>query len=67
MIAGLAAQRRVIVFDYRGVGGSTDDPSVPMTIDLLANDTAGLIRALHLRHADVLGLVAGGLCRTATG
>ena len=60
MIAGLAVQRRVIVFDYRGVGGSTDDPSVPMTIDLLANDTAGLIKALHLRRADVLGWSLGG-------
>ena len=60
MIAGLAAERRVIVFDYRGVGGSTDDPSVPMTIDLLAQDTAGLIKALHLRRADVLGWSLGG-------
>jgi pimeloyl-ACP methyl ester carboxylesterase len=60
MIAGLAAERRVIVFDNRGVGGSTDDPSVPMTIDLLAQDTAGLIKALHLRRADVLGWSLGG-------
>ena len=60
MIAGLAAERRVIVFDYRGVGGSTDEPSVPMTIDLLAQDTAGLIKALHLRRADVLGWSLGG-------
>lgn len=60
MIAGLAAERRVIVFDNRGVGGSTDDPSVPMTIDLLARDTAGLIKALHLRRADVLGWSLGG-------
>ena len=60
MIAGLAAERRVIVFDYRGVGGSTDDPSVPMSIDLLAHDTAGLIKALQLRRADVLGWSLGG-------
>ena len=60
MIAGLAAERRVIVFDYRGVGGSTDDPSVPMTIDLLAQDTAGLIKVLHLGRADVLGWSLGG-------
>jgi pimeloyl-ACP methyl ester carboxylesterase len=60
MIAGLAAERRVIVFDYRGVGASTDDPSAPMTIDLLAQDTAGLMMALHLRRADVLGWSLGG-------
>jgi pimeloyl-ACP methyl ester carboxylesterase len=60
MISRLATQRRVIVFDYRGVGGSTDEPSVPMTIDMLADDTAGLIKALHLRRADVLGWSLGG-------
>ncbi len=59
MIAGLAAERRVIVFDYRGVGASTDNPNVPMTIDLLAQDTAGLMTALHLRSADVLGWSLG--------
>ena len=60
MISRLAAERRVIVFDYRGIGGSTDEPSVPMTIDMLADDTAGLIKALHLRRADVLGWSLGG-------
>jgi pimeloyl-ACP methyl ester carboxylesterase len=60
MIAELAEERRVIVFDNRGVGGSTDDPSVPMTIDLLANDTAGLIKALGLQRPDVLGWSLGG-------
>jgi len=60
MIQTLAHDRRVIIFDYRGVGFSSDDPSVPMTIDLLAHDTAGLIRALHLGRADVLGWSMGG-------
>jgi pimeloyl-ACP methyl ester carboxylesterase len=60
MIDALAAERRVIAFDYRGVGGSSDDPRTPITIDLLARDAAGLIRALHLGKADVLGWSMGG-------
>ncbi len=60
MIATLAEHHRVIEFDNRGVGFSTDDPSQPMTIDLLADDTAGLIRALHLGRPDVLGWSLGG-------
>jgi pimeloyl-ACP methyl ester carboxylesterase len=60
MIRVLSVQRRVIVFDYRGVGGSTDDPDVPLTIDLLAEDTVGLLRALDLGRADVLGWSLGG-------
>jgi len=60
MVAELAEDRRVIVFDYRGVGGSSDEPDTPMTIDLLAKDTAGLMRKLDLSRADVLGWSLGG-------
>jgi pimeloyl-ACP methyl ester carboxylesterase len=60
MIATLAEHHRVIEFDNRGVGFSTDDQSQPMTIDLLADDAAGLIRALHLGRPDVLGWSLGG-------
>jgi pimeloyl-ACP methyl ester carboxylesterase len=60
MIATLAQHHRVIEFDNRGVGFSIDDPSQPMTIDRLADDTAGVIRALHLGRPDVLGWSLGG-------
>jgi len=60
MIQALARHRRVIVYDHRGVGGSTDDPTVPMTIDLLAEDAYGLVDALGLRRPDVLGWSLGG-------
>jgi len=60
MIEALARHRRVIVYDHRGVGGSTDDPKVPMTVDLLAEDAYGLIDALGLRRPDVLGWSLGG-------
>src|SRR4051812_10335572 len=60
MIATLAQHHRVIEFDNRGVGFSIDDPSQPMTIDRLADDTAGVIRALRLGRPDVLGWSLGG-------
>jgi pimeloyl-ACP methyl ester carboxylesterase len=60
MIATLAEHHRVIEFDNRGVGFSTDNPSQPMTIDLLADDTAEMIHALHLGRPDVLGWSLGG-------
>lgn len=58
--AKLSKHFRVTLFDNRGVGYSTDDVSVPMTIGLLADDTAGLIRALQLHRPDVLGWSMGG-------
>lgn len=57
--AKLSNHFRVTMFDNRGVGYSTDDVSVPMTIRRLADDTAGLIRALQLRRPDVLGWSMG--------
>ncbi len=59
MVGRLATERRVIVFDYRGVGGSSDT-DVPLTIDVLAEDTVGLMRALDLGRADILGWSLGG-------
>jgi len=55
----LSTYFRVTMFDNRGAGRSTDDQSVPMTIQLLAADTVGLIGALALRRPDVLGWSMG--------
>jgi pimeloyl-ACP methyl ester carboxylesterase len=60
MLKLLAHRHRVVIFDNRGVGFSTDDPATPMTMQLLADDTAGLIRKLHLGRPDVLGWSLGG-------
>jgi pimeloyl-ACP methyl ester carboxylesterase len=46
------------VFDGRGVGNTTTG-SKPYTIEQLANDTAGLLDALKIRKADVLGYSLG--------
>jgi pimeloyl-ACP methyl ester carboxylesterase len=46
------------VFDGRGVGNTTTGFN-PYTIEQLANDTAGLLDALKIRKADVLGYSLG--------
>jgi len=51
---------RVIVFDNRGVGRS-DAPDVPYSTELMADDTAGLLHALDIDKAHILGLSMGGM------
>ncbi len=49
----------VIAFDNRGVGLS-DKPEVEYTITMMAEDAAGLLRALEIKRAHVLGHSMGG-------
>jgi len=51
--------REVLAFDNRGAG-RTDKPDIPYTIEMMANDAAGLLRALDIKQADVLGVSMGG-------
>jgi len=51
---------RVIAFDNRGIGRSAD-PDVPFNIQDLAADTAGLMDALGIAAAHVLGVSLGGM------
>jgi 3-oxoadipate enol-lactonase len=51
--------RKVIAFDNRGAG-QTDKPDVPYTIEMMADDAAGLMKALDVKRADVLGVSMGG-------
>jgi pimeloyl-ACP methyl ester carboxylesterase len=55
----LAGHYRVIVFDNRGIGQSTGAESA-FTMATLADDTAGLLRALGITRAHVLGVSLGG-------
>jgi pimeloyl-ACP methyl ester carboxylesterase len=55
----LAAHYQVIVFDNRGIGQSTGSDG-EFTIDTLADDTAGLLQALGIMRAHVLGVSLGG-------
>ena len=58
VIDGIAAQRRVIAFDNRGVGGSGG--SVPQTVEEMGWDTIAFIRALGHKQVDLLGFSLGG-------
>ncbi|KUO07215.1 alpha/beta fold hydrolase [Streptomyces sp. DSM 15324] len=58
VVDGLAARRRVIAFDNRGVGGSSG--STPDTIEAMARDAVLFIRALGFDQVDLFGLSMGG-------
>jgi len=58
-LAALSSQRRVVVYDYPGLGGSTALPG-RLTFDRLADDASGLLDAIGEPRADVLGWSMGG-------
>ncbi len=51
---------RTVVFDNRGAG-RTDKPDAPYSIRQMADDTAGLMEALGIRRAALLGISMGGM------
>ncbi|RIB08470.1 Alpha/Beta hydrolase protein [Gigaspora rosea] len=56
----LAKYQQVIVFDNRGIGESTvASPNDPMTLELLAQDTIGLIKHLGIKRFNLLGEAMG--------
>ena len=57
LIRYLAEDRQVIVFDYPGMGLS--GPKDTVSIQTLADDTKGLMDALNIFRADVLGYSMG--------
>ncbi len=59
-ITTLARHFKVITFDNRGAGRS-GDPGVACTIKDFADDTVGLMSALNIPKAHVLGISMGGM------
>jgi pimeloyl-ACP methyl ester carboxylesterase len=59
VVDGIAAERRVIVFDNRGIGASRG--STPNTIEAMARDAIAFIRALGFEQVDLLGFSLGGM------
>ena len=55
-----AARHRVILFDNRGAGGS-EMPPPPWTVPDMAADAVGVLDALGIARAHVLGVSMGGM------
>ncbi len=60
LITTFASHFKVITFDNRGAGRS-EDPGVEYAIKTLADDTVGLMDALSIPKAHVLGISMGGM------
>jgi pimeloyl-ACP methyl ester carboxylesterase len=58
LLSILSSNNTVIVFDSRGIGNTTAGTE-PYSIQLLANDTAGLMDVLKIQQANVLGYFLG--------
>jgi pimeloyl-ACP methyl ester carboxylesterase len=57
LIDDLAAGRRVVTFDNRGVGGTTG--ATPDTIEAMARDAIAFVEAMGLKKVDLLGFSIG--------
>jgi len=58
-VAAFAARHRVVTFDWRGFGRSTLGETAS-TMEVFADDVAGLLDALEIERAVICGLSMGG-------
>lgn len=59
IIRWLAKKYKVLAFDNRGAG-RTDKPDAPYSMEMMADDTAGLMQTLGMQQAHILGVSMGG-------
>lgn len=60
LIGAISKKYKTIIFDNRGTG-RTDTPETTFTIKTMADDTIGLMDALKIRKAHILGISLGGM------
>ncbi|HEY6284385.1 MAG TPA: alpha/beta hydrolase [Ktedonobacteraceae bacterium] len=59
IIRWLAEKFQVLAFDNRGAG-RTDKPDISYSIEMMADDTAGLMQTLGIQQAHIVGISLGG-------
>jgi 3-oxoadipate enol-lactonase len=59
IIGWLAEKYQVLAFDNRGVG-RTDKPDTAYSIEMMADDTAGLMQTLGIQQAHIVSISLGG-------
>ena len=64
-LTGLSSNHTVIVFDSRGIEHTIKLVRKPNPLSLLANDTVGLLDALKIPKADVMGYSLGSFIAQA--
>jgi pimeloyl-ACP methyl ester carboxylesterase len=60
LVEDLARTFRVITFDNRGTGQS-DKPDAPYSIEMFADDAAGLLKKIEVPRAHIFGVSMGGM------
>ena len=60
ILPGLARTRQVIAFEQQGYGHTADIADRPFTFEQSADDTAALLKFLHIEKADLFGFSNGG-------
>ncbi|MGH7947821.1 MAG: alpha/beta fold hydrolase [Candidatus Binataceae bacterium] len=60
MLAQLAGSFQIITFDNRGTGQS-DKPDAPYSIEMFADDAAGVLDHLRIERAHIFGVSMGGM------
>ncbi|GAG71998.1 unnamed protein product, partial [marine sediment metagenome] len=56
----LSEKFKVIIFDNRG-SGKSDRPNIPYTMEMFADDIAGLLDYLNIDKAHIIGVSLGGM------
>lgn len=59
IVGGLAQHYHVLAADNRGAG-RTDKPDMPYSMEMMADDTAGLMQVLDIKQAHIVGVSMGG-------